>query len=1042
METSNKDELRIMAEKSIAKSFKGILRISHILEMMQNENDEFFNPSYYGRPKSLMNISGGKYESLETGYHNPLSGMDGTINRYSSNNSKIKSDDLRLQRVPMCDSMGNYLNWNIGLDGVTIGCDESINSNHIDLEDFKQQDITKTNNSDRIIWQKKYFPVLESGQIFIGLHSKDYPSDKFKVNKSAKGLIMQNSFENSKLIIENKYDKTTIAESFIINNKQFKEYQPNENAIFRTVYQDNKSTVEKFDVFMYRQDDYDCHNYEHYLKNTPSDDIKYRGNEEELGADKYIFTDTSTAIPTKKTIDSNVGIVNLKEYVFDMIGKYMKTSIVEVPTGTIINQFCSLDKWYSYPDYGLQDDLITDKSYPGHRPAMMAKRNTELISNKSSSSAQNPFLQSTIMGASKKINKLINADYNFSDEEQNSNLVYTPTGYYNEIIPLYKRDYVLCDGSLYSICLFPKNLATEAYPNRRESFDRFIDLFFSIGYQYTSRNDYVKKRFAYEWSDLHNSYKIIRKTATEEDIKNKTHLVTSENCIKLYDESSPNGNTLGEGYPKVGNYPPSFYEDRHATFVEDFITILAFEALYNKYSEAQNVQFQWTTEQIQDWLKTVEIPEKYRLTSFLGEINTKIANSDYIDRTDYGKYINDAKEGNFVMDLPYYNFVFNHEDGEDKKFTGDRKTPIVALGREIVTFNSPIKFWDENENKWVIIEAYKLPQIQHFIDFFSVYPGTDFLAQILTIFHQYNFQVPNLCGTTPTFIGSSGLQWADNQFNKLRKIESWSSSYSQKNYMHRHFVFVEPSEINPSNNIESIINGSYSETRNGVDEYKPVSTASSSTTVASAACWGGEVICNTAPEITQVFEFDNGDNPNYIWNELGKDNVATNMTILNEPQVVNGMIYPIFQTEGDTDNYHFWPTGDYRPTTNISKNDLQTVENTKITISGNNEELMMSDEIWNRNDISDFGNIFNKEKHLYDKSHWFGWEHYEDPRFDSLEPNRGRTSFPVNSSSLHSNISTIRYNKNKENYNITQSASSSAEWFSPENIKMLPLIKL
>jgi hypothetical protein len=48
---------------------------------------------------------------------------------------------------------------------------------------------------------------------------------------------------------------------------------------------------------------------------------------------------------------------------------------------------------------------------------MMAKRNTELISNKSSSSAQNPFLQSTIMGASKKINKLINADYNFSDEE-------------------------------------------------------------------------------------------------------------------------------------------------------------------------------------------------------------------------------------------------------------------------------------------------------------------------------------------------------------------------------------------------------------------------------------------------------------------------------------------------------------------------------------------------------------------------------------------------------------------------------------------------
>lgn len=129
-----KIENRVMGDYSIAKSFKGILRIGHILDLMKDQKDEYFNPTYYGRPNFLLNISGGAYESNQNGYPNPIKGMDGTISRYAGNSEE--TDDLKDRRVPMTDSMGNYLNWNIGLDGVTIGSNEDINGHEIDLTEF------------------------------------------------------------------------------------------------------------------------------------------------------------------------------------------------------------------------------------------------------------------------------------------------------------------------------------------------------------------------------------------------------------------------------------------------------------------------------------------------------------------------------------------------------------------------------------------------------------------------------------------------------------------------------------------------------------------------------------------------------------------------------------------------------------------------------------------------------------------------------------------------------------------------------------------
>ena len=128
-------------EYSISKSFKGILRIANIIDLIKNEEDIFFNPAYYGKPSKLLNISGGALQSQQIGWNTPSKGMDGSIDRYSNNNDLIKDDDLKVGRVPMTDSMGNYLNWNIGYTGVTIGSDENINGSSIELETFKQNDI-------------------------------------------------------------------------------------------------------------------------------------------------------------------------------------------------------------------------------------------------------------------------------------------------------------------------------------------------------------------------------------------------------------------------------------------------------------------------------------------------------------------------------------------------------------------------------------------------------------------------------------------------------------------------------------------------------------------------------------------------------------------------------------------------------------------------------------------------------------------------------------------------------------------------------------
>ena len=149
------------------------------------------------------------------------------------------------------------------------------------------------------------------------------------------------------------------------------------------------------------------------------------------------------------------------------------------------------------------------------------------------------------------------------------------------------------------------------------------------------------------------------------------------------------------------------------------------------------------------------------------------------------------------------------------------------------------------------------------------------------------------------------------------------------------------------------------------------------------------------------------------------------------------MRFPILQIDSDG---VAWTTGDYRFTRSYTTAPNDVKANGSHTTY---KSLKDKGITWDSETIN-FGasDITNKIEYE-NTTGWYGWEHYEDPRFESAEPNRGRTSTPINQTPITDCISYIRYEQNKQNFNITMDDSiKEAEWFSPENIKMLPLIKL
>jgi hypothetical protein len=146
-------------------------------------------------------------------------------------------------------------------------------------------------------------------------------------------------------------------------------------------------------------------------------------------------------------------MVNFKDYIKKSIRKFTGNNVTEVPSGTVIWQYCSLDKWRAIDIDGTGND-ITSTSFPGHRPLLEYRTRT---SEESGIPTETLFYSNTIQGASRKENRLRNKGniLQEKDMENGSMTLHDDNTYLGELIPLYKRDYVLCDGSKYKIMFFP-----------------------------------------------------------------------------------------------------------------------------------------------------------------------------------------------------------------------------------------------------------------------------------------------------------------------------------------------------------------------------------------------------------------------------------------------------------------------------------------------------------------------------------------------------------------------------------------------------------
>lgn len=641
---SDKVSYRTMGEYSISKSFKGILRVAHIMEIVDDEPDYFLSPTYYGNPKQLMNISGGSYAAKEYGYQTAIKAMqqESGIDRYSSNNVRIGNDPLLLHRVPMTDSMGNYLNWNVGTDGVTIGSNEDINGNEISITAFTQEQGEK----QFVIYQEKFFPVLQTRDLVIGLQNKIIPSNKKGINDAI--LSIESGTKEAMIIVENLYDKSETNRETkqyyrlssdddyeLVNAHSYKNLITGDNIKYsklRTIYKNTKDYSEDFDAFMFRQNDFDCKNYT--KEKTIS---KYNGYGNDYN--EQICNIHKDNLPFR---DSNVDVTNLKEYVKKIILKYMKGNIVEVPSGAVIWQYCSLEKWRAQNENPQGDSTILgDGGYPGHRPPLQIKE----------SQTNNIFGATTLQGVSKKINRLrstgvsstLNENEDTSDPStEDTTSMNDNDGSLSEIIAIYKRDYVLCDGSKYRIP-YSAPLQKSAMTPFMEHQNRFFELFFNIGYRYTER-DNLLIRPAHLWDNDKKLY--IPKDASSGENnkiaineKNITNSCLSENWFNNFDklpETPPYTQWYnlksdvknGYGYPKMISPSDKIFDnctDLDVLFQEDIATMIACDTIYKEYHSKDRLNGkEWTFDNIKEWLRTQKFPEEYIFNTFIGDLDNNI----------------------------------------------------------------------------------------------------------------------------------------------------------------------------------------------------------------------------------------------------------------------------------------------------------------------------------------------------------------------------------------------------------------------------------
>lgn len=1067
MGNENKIEYRVMGDYSIAKSYKGILRIAHIMEIIDGETDAFNNNSYYGSPSSLMNISGNA-SSKAYGFPNASVGFQGQVQRY------ISEKKYKDKKLPVTDSMGNYINWNLGTDDSTIGSDMTNNGYSLGNADGDNSErYFYQSNLDKKILQSYLFPVIESKELVIGLEPKLISAEKRYFSKKS-SLDIKDDDYTSTLVLYNLYDSSENNREIYDGDGDIKTYRYKkavythtdeegkkvyDDVNYRSILRNDKKEVEEYDAFVYCQENYNVNNF-NYSLTVDDDEINYN-------------KDVHGTVNQYTNIDAEVNIVNLKDYVKDIIKKYMKSNVVEVPTGTVISQYISPEKWYAKTDTGSGNRLGKDV-FVGHRPSM-GQRNYESSSNNNNKKGENTTWNSTtIEGVSLKTNRLIlENDYSKIRDEADSDDPSFDSSKLKELIPLYKRDYVLCDGSLYHIFLSTLNKNRNEIRRKYQTLDRFLNLFYVIGYNYT----FPKSSEKHIFSDIRKRSKCKIDTT---DTKNRLryingygNFIDSNNFMNFAGSPTEVDKEIKDGVIQNLNWDSSEMENLkeiESIYSIDLGTMLAFKLLMTEDAKSDNAfknKGKYDRTKAEEWLKNQNIPREYIFNSFVGDSNESFKSYSFTKEAEVSK-----GSSPYVMELSY---DYTHGEIDDENTVNN--LPKIRIGREVNSFKSLVKYYipgheDKDGSKipgrYCVCELWQIPEIQYLLDVMSLTGGER--IEILPVFFQYTFRVPNLTDVNaPTFIGSTGYNWRDSNEKMIQNESSWTSTMSSGTVPHRHAVFKSP------------LTG-FSDNANR-EKFKGQILMGDGEIASGSVNYHSRTKFPQGGKNGAAGKFVTDNTGSYLWNELGP----------NEGLVLEGDIQESDDTQKSDDKKSMpykilqrtdFPNSDAYPDYYSEKNIITDPEDeTKVDDYGFTGKTLALDEkyTYEREYRVSFPGFRRKSKTIYAKKGpkgtlfpktgrysgnistsdpatfpkeeetdfneyikwfkiesktWYSFWMDEDPRFVNFEPNRCITG-PPKPVTLGSGAS---YNKNE--LNKEASSTGTCFYFAPENVKMLPLIKL
>lgn len=759
--STTKNELRTMADQAISKSYLGILRVAHIKESVDGQEDSFLNPYYYGIPQELMDLSGGTYTATEIGYQSAGRAFNGELNRY------INDDSFKNRIIPITDSTGNYLNWNAGEIAFTIGSNENINGNSRDTMDFKYAD--EMGDQQYALKEDVIFPILTSANIFVGLSPMLSVDSEYKSQLKQKHVLTITASQTGiapQLIINNFFDRSSEVKatdengnvlSPIVDNFGNEFYYQNyerkstDDKVYRTILRDTKDSIQGYDGFIYHQDNYDYHNYHKPLHN-------------------------GQVVQGEKYVDAIVDVENIVEYVKKKIELFNAGHVVEVPTGTVIWQHCSLDKWYGTETTSGNSSTATPigRYVPTNNPPMQR----QWIDDDQKTIQGNVLGYSTIQGVSKGGNHIISAPSMSEAPDSFFTIECTETQ------PIYKRDYALCDGSEYTIYFYRKlgeTISTQQHffrsvqeNNLSESYDRFINLFFSIGYQYTP-------------------------------------LTTSETWTKLFDDNDKLISNISytfskknfEGVTPISHQRWNNELDRNVVFGSDLASIVTYKLIAKMRAATsekviENNTYSYT--KTKEWLSAgEEFNSDFIFNSFIDWRNEEVialfennqlsdAAREEMNRISGG----DVQNHKWIIETDYSNPSFmNKPDGDEQL------KARLLLGREVNNYNSLIlwyKFeYDSNKNEHIarywIYTLHELPRLDIMLRMMEEIKTS--AAEKTYFAEKYNiqFRVPNfLNDQSGSLMGSSFYAYSDEK-ESLTKTSSWSPVVGSE-LPHRHYTYL------------------------------------------------------------------------------------------------------------------------------------------------------------------------------------------------------------------------------------------------------------